>query len=256
MSSKDGSGQQDRALSGGETSNGARQLETEPETSNKHESAVADEPVTVEEAVRTKLAEMVGGPRGGLEAATPIAAFAFAYTATGRMRTSLIIAIGVAVALLAVRLIQRSSTHHVRNGLFALIIGAAFVYTFGGAENVFLPDIIVNAVFVVLLGASMLLRRPLFGFIIGEILGDRDAMSRDTGVMKLADRMTLLLIVPGAIRLCVKLPLYLAGNIGWLVATDLILGWPLLAIVVVLAGIILARGHTPLEQPAARASGT
>ena len=250
MSSKDSSRQHDPAKPTERMSSRLRQLRTAPES--ERESAASGEPVTVEEAVRSKLVEMVGGARGGLEAAAPMAIFAFAYTATGRMRASLIVAVSVAFVLLAIRLIQRSSTRHAGNGLIAIVIGAVFVYAVGGsengAENVFLPSMIVSALFALMLGGSVLLRRPLFGFFIGGILGDPGAMRRDAGIMKLANRITLLLMAPGLIRVCVKLPLYLAGEVGWLGVTNFILGWPLFTVVVALAGIILARGHTPLEQ--------
>lgn len=230
----------------------SRHPRADPETYSEHESAAPGEPVTVEEVVRSKLAKMVGGPRGGLEAAAPMATFAFVYTATSQMRVSLIVAGSVALMLLAVRMIQRSSTRHARNGLIGIVIGAVFVYTLGGsengAENIFLPGIIGNALFALLFGGSVLLRRPFFGFVIGGILGDPDAMRRDAGVMKVANRITLLLMAPGIIRVCVKLPLYLAGEVGWLGVMTFILGWPLFAIVVALMGIILARGHTPLER--------
>lgn len=253
MSSRDRSRQQDSGPSTEKMSGRSRHRRAYLEGYNEHESAAPGEPVTtVEEAVRSKLVEIVGGPRGGLEAAAPLALFAFAYTATGRLQTSLIIAVSVAFVLLAIRLIQRSSTHHAGNGLIAIVIGAVFVYTLGGsesgAENVFLPGIIGSALIALALGGSVLLGRPLFGFVIGAILGDPGAMRRDAGVMKLANRITLLLMAPGIIRFCVKLPLYLAGEVGWLGVANFILGWPLFAVVVALAGIVLARGNTPLEQ--------
>ena len=224
----------------------------------RRDPAVSGKPETVEEAIRGKLAEMVGGPRGSLEIAAPAATFAFAYAGTGRIRISLIVAAGVALAFFAARLIQGSSTYYVRNGLVCIVIGAALAYAFGGsggrAENVFLPGIIVNAVFPLLLGVSVLLRRPAFGFLIGEILGDAGAMHRDAGVMRLADRITLLLMVPGVVRVCVELPLYLAGKVGWFGVTSLALGWPLMAVVVALTGVMLARGNTPLEDSAVRLS--
>lgn len=221
--------------------------------SEQHGSAASGEPETVEEALRERLVEMLGGPRGGLETAAPAATFAFAYTGTGRMATSLIVAAGVALVLLAARLVQGSTTRYALNGLVCIAIGAAFAYAFGGegsAENIFLPGIVVQTVFPLLLGASVLVRRPLLGIVIGEILGDAGAMRRDAGIMKLADRITLLLMVPGIIRVCVDLPLYFAGKVGWFGVTSLVFGWPLFAAVLAVAGVMLARGHTPLERTA------
>ena len=207
----------------------------------------AQEPTTVEALVRAQLAVQVGGWRGGLETALPTAAFAPVYVVTSELRTSLIAGIGVALVLGAVRLIQRSSIKHVRVGLIGIVIGAVFASTTGRGEDVYLPGIVFSGVYAALIGLSVLVRWPLVGFVIGGVLNDPEAMKRDPGIMRLADRLTLLLVAMAAIRTAVQLPLYLAGEVGWLGVTRVALGWPLTAAMFAIGVTILAKGQTPLK---------
>jgi len=207
----------------------------------------AQAPETVEELVREHLAEQLGGWRGGLEAALPTAAFAPVYVVTNDLRLSLIVGIGLAVALMGLRLAQHSETKHIRTGLFGIAIGALFAASTGRGEDVFLPNIIFNVVWSSLIGLSILVRWPLIGFVIGGVLEDPEAMKRDAGIMRLSNRLTLLLVVMGAVRAGVQVPLYLAGEVAWLGVSRVVLGWPLTAAIFAIAVAILAKGRTPLE---------
>ncbi len=208
----------------------------------------AEAPAMVEELVRTHLAEQLGGWRGGLEAALPTAAFAPVYVATNDLRLSLIVGIGLAVALMGLRLAQRSGIKHVRTGLFGIAIGALFAASTGRGEDVFLPNIVFNLVWSSLIGLSIVVRWPLVGFIIGGVLEDPEAMKRDAGIMRLSNRLTLLLVAMGVIRAGVQVPLYLAGEVAWLGVSRVVLGWPLTAATFAVAVAVLARGRTPLES--------
>lgn len=207
---------------------------------------VGTTPSTVEELVRVQLAEQWGGWRGGLEVALPTAAFAPVHVVTGELRTSLIVGIGLALALLAVRLVQRSETKHVRIGLIGIAIGALLASTTGRGEDVFLPGIVIGGVWAALIAGSVLVRWPLVGFVIGGLLDDPEVMKHDPGIMRLANRLTLLLAATGVIRTGVQLPLYLAGEVGWLGVSRIVLGWPLTAAAFAVGVAILAKGHTPL----------
>ena len=67
--------------------------------------------------------------------------------------------------------------------------------------------------------------------------------------MRLADRLTLVLLAPLLIRIAVQVPLYLAEEVGWLGLTRLALGWPLHAATLAVALLILLRGNTPMPGP-------
>jgi hypothetical protein len=204
-------------------------------------------PETVEVLVRTQLAEQLGGWRGGLEAALPTAVFAPVYVVTDDLRLSLVVGIGLAVMLMGLRLAQRSELKHVRTGLIGIAIGAVFAASTGRGEDVFLPNIIFNVIWSSAIAISVLVRWPLVGFIIGGILEDPEAMKRDAGIMRLSNRLTLLLVAMGVIRAGVQVPLYLASEVAWLGVSRVVLGWPLTAAMFTVAVAILAKGRTPLE---------
>jgi hypothetical protein len=197
--------------------------------------------------VRTQLGEQLGGWRGGLEAALPTAAFAPVYVVTEDLRLSLVVGIGLAVVLMGLRLAQRSELKHVRTGLIGIAIGAVFAASTGRGEDVFLPNIIFNVIWSSLIAISVLIRWPLVGFMIGGVLEDPEAMKRDAGIMRLSNRLTLLLVAMGVIRAGVQIPLYLAGEVAWLGVSRVVLGWPLTAATFAVAVATLAKGRTPLE---------
>ncbi len=97
-----------------------------------------------------------------------------------------------------------------------------------------------------LFGGSLVVRWPLIGFLVGTLLEDPTGWRRHPGVMRLADRLTLVLLAPLLVRLVVQVPLYLAGEVGWLGLSRLVLGWPLHAATLAVAMLILLRGNTPM----------
>lgn len=206
---------------------------------------------TVEDVVRSRLAMALGGRRGMLEGAVPTIGFTATYVPTHDLRLSLMVGIGLAVSLLAVRMLQRQPVQFVVNSLVGIAIAAVFASRSGRAEDVFLPGIIYNAVYTVVLTLSVLVRWPLVGVMIGSVTGDLSAWRHDPGVVRLCSRLTWVLVAPCAIRVVVQYPLYLAGEVGWLGVSKLALGWPLQVAALSAMVYLLARGRTPLTTTAA-----
>jgi hypothetical protein len=204
---------------------------------------------TVEAVVRAQLATALGGRRGIAESAVPTIGFTGVYIATHELRLSLVVAGLSAVALLVVRLVQRSSPQYVLNSLVGIAIAAFFALRSGRAEDAFLPGIIYNAGYAGLLTLSIAVRWPVLGFLIGSVTGDPVGWRRDPAIVRLCSRLTWLLVVPCALRVLVQYPLWLAGAVGWLGAAKIALGWPLQ--IAALFGMVwlLARGRTPLSPP-------
>lgn len=205
---------------------------------------------TVETLVRARIAALAGGPRGAVEAALPIALFTLVYVAVDELRPAVVAGVASSLALYGLRLAQRSSTQFVRNGLLGIAVAALVAMATGRAEDAFLPGILQSAAWAVVLAGSIVVRRPLAGYLIGGILGDTSGWRANPAVVRLANRLTLVLLVPMLVRVAVQTPLYLAGEVGWLGVSRIALGWPLsLAAFAVGAGI-LARGRTPLDPAA------
>jgi hypothetical protein len=205
---------------------------------------------TVEEAVRAQLGKALGGARGVVEAAIPTIGFTVSWIVTNELKLSLAIGAGLALALLAARLVQRSTVQFVLNSIFGIAIAAYFALRSGKAADAFLPGILYNAGYAAAMLLSIALRWPLVGFIIGSVTGDPTAWHRDRDIVRLCSRLTWLLLIPCLVRVAVQYPLYLAGHVGWLGASKVLLGWPLQVAALAMMVWLLARGRTPLEPPA------
>lgn len=201
---------------------------------------------TVEEVVRARMSIALGGRRGMVEGAVPTLGFTTTYLVSHELRPSLYVGVGLAVALLLVRIVQRQPVQFVVNSLVGIAIAAVFASRTGHAKDVFLPGIAYNAVYTVLLVLSVLVRWPVVGLMIASVTGDLTAWRADPAVVRLCGRLTLLLAVPCALRVAVQLPLYLADQTVWLGVSKIALGWPLQLAALAAMVWLLARGRTPL----------
>ena len=218
---------------------------------------------TVEEVVRGQLAKALGGRRGMLEAAVPTAVFTVGFLVTHELKPSVLVAVACAVVLLVVRIVQRSTTQFVINSLFGIGIGAFFAWRAargGGDANdqalaYFLPGILYNLGYSVVMVFTILIRWPVVGFMVGSVTGDPTAWHEDRGTVKLCSQLTWLLVLPCVIRVAVQAPVYLAGRNDWwdrdsAVATlgvaKLAMGWPLQIAALAAMVWLLSRNKTPV----------
>src|SRR3954462_14492103 len=100
------------------------------------EDEVAAEPqyTTVEELVRHQLGKALGGVRGIVEGAVPTLGFTVTWIASHHLKLALAVSVGLAVTLLVVRIVQRSTVQFVFNSLFGIGIAAVFALKSGRAE--------------------------------------------------------------------------------------------------------------------------
>ena len=219
---------------------------------------------TVEELVRKQLATALGGRRGMVEAAVPTIAFTVLWLTTRELRLALAVSIGAALLLLVVRIVQRSSVQFVLNALFGIALGWVFVTlaaSRGGSEDeqalaYFLPGILYNSGYFVLMAFTCLIGWPLVGFMVGSVTGDPTAWHADKQVVRLCARLTWLLALPCLLRAGVQGPIWLAGNSGAIDADAAIaalgllkiaLGWPLQLAALGAMLWLLGRNRTPVR---------
>jgi hypothetical protein len=222
---------------------------------------------TVEEVVRRQLTTALGGRRGILEAAVPTIVFTALWLTTRELRLALAVSVAAALVLLAIRLVQRSSIQFVMNALFGIGIGWVFVTIAarrGGSEDeqalaYFLPGLLYNGGYFVLMAFTCLIGWPLVGFMVGSVTGDPTAWHDDRQIVRLCARLTWLLAVPCLLRVVIQGPIWLAGNSGALDADAAIaalgvlkiaLGWPLQLAALAAMLWLLGRNKTPVASPA------
>ena len=230
-----------------------------------HDDGDAPTVESVEAVVRRQLAQALGGRRGMIEAAVPTIMFTVLWLTTKELMVALVVSVVAAVALLVVRLVQRSSVQFVVNALVGIGIGYFFVTmsarSGGSAEDqalaYFLPGILYNLGYSVVMAFTCLIGWPLVGFMVGSVTGDATAWHRDRQIVRLCTTLTWILVLPCLVRTLVQGPLWLAGHSGAIdpdtaVAAlgilKIALGWPLQ--IAALAGMVwvLGRNHTPVTQ--------
>ena len=204
---------------------------------------------TVEELVRRQLSEAFGGLRGVVESAVPSVAFLVAYLVTDDLRRSIVIAVAIALVLLVVRLVQRSTPQFVVNALFVIAIGAFLASRSGDARDVFLPGILYNGAYGIVLIGSIVVRWPVVGFLVGSLSGDVTGWRRDPGMVRLCARLTWLLALPCLVRVLVQYPLYAADEVALLGTAKVAMGWPLQVATLLLMAWVLRRDSTPVMVP-------
>jgi Protein of unknown function (DUF3159) len=200
---------------------------------------------TLETLVRTQLSKALGGTRGMLEGAVPTLGFTLTWVISKHLVLSLAISGGLALALLAVRIVQRSSVQFVLNSIVGIAIASIFALRSGRAEDAFLPGVIYNAVYAVVLSFTALVRWPLVGFMIGGVTGDLTAWRKDRRLVSLCVRLTWLLALPCIARVLVQYPLYRMHEAGWLGVAKLAMGWPLQIAALAAMVWVLSRDDTP-----------
>ena len=210
---------------------------------------------TVEDLLRDKLSEAIGGWRGALESAVPTLAFAITWVALRDLKQSLLAAGVCVVVLLVVRLVQRQDPRFIAYAAVGVGISAFFALRSGQAEDAFLPGMLQNAGLLVVLLVTNLLRWPLFGFIVA--VAEPEAFAEDPtwwhkhpGIITVALRLAWVLIALNVVRLAIMVPLYLAEQVAALGVAKVVLGWPAYILAVTAMGAILVRGHTPIDPSA------
>ncbi|MFC8801713.1 DUF3159 domain-containing protein, partial [Promicromonospora sp. NPDC057138] len=179
-----------------------------------------------------------------------------------------------ALVLVVARLVQRTPVTQALGGLLGIAVGVLWAWKSGEAENYYAGGLLLNAGYLVVLLATILVRRPAVGYVVealragltpeavraeanraadgGEAKAD-DAPSPfaaltawrdDPAKMRTYALATWLWVGLFALRLAVKTPLYFAGDIGWLGTFHLLLGVPLWALVLYLTWYVVRRPRT------------
>jgi hypothetical protein len=206
---------------------------------------------TVEQLIRHRLSTALGGWRGSVETALPTVAFIAMWSWRQDLRLAVWSAVGVAVVLAVLRLVQRSSLQHVLGAVFATAIAAFFAMRSGRAEDAFLPGMLISGGYLVGTVFSILVRWPVVGFLVGagdpRAADDPFGWRRDRGMVRVCSRLSWVLVALYVVRLSIQVPLYLAGQVAALGVAKIALGWPLWIAGVAVMGWLLMRGSTPQE---------
>jgi hypothetical protein len=180
------------------------------------------------QAKKTPL-EQMGGMTGLVYTMLPIVAFVLASSAFG-LTAAIGTAVGVALAISVLRLMRKEPLQPALSGLFGVTVAAFVSWKTGSAKGFFLTGIWSNFALGVLFLLSVLVRRPLAGVVWGALNGSGTAWLKDKPSRHYYDIATLTLVGVFALRVAVWQWLYDEDRTGWLAAARIAMGYPLLAL--------------------------
>lgn len=194
------------------------------------------------------LLDRMGGVSGLVVGAVPTLAYVIANAIAG-LDAAVVVAVGVSVGLIVLRKVRRESIQPAVSGLLGVVVASLIAFYTGSAEGYFLPGIWVSLVMAVVFAVSVLVRRPLVGVIWNALTraGARKVWHTDKGAVYAFDVATLAFVAVFAARYVVQDWLYDAGSAGWLAFARIAMGYPMLALALLVTYWAVRRAKGRLE---------
>lgn len=209
------------------------------------------------EQTRDPIREVLGGRGEALDAGLPSVAFLVVWLAADPLGFAQpVLAGGVASVVVAAlvaawRLRRGERPRAVAVGLLIAVIAATVALYTGRAQDFFLPRIAANAGSLVAWIASIAVRWPLLGLVVGAALRRPTAWRRDPDLLRGYSRASWAWAAQYLVRLAVFVPLWATDLVVPLGIAQIALTWPLVA-VCVLVSWPLVRSALPPGHPGPR----
>lgn len=180
----------------------------------------------------------LGGVSGLIYSSLPVLVFVPASGMFGLL-PAVAAAVGVAALALLWRLIRRESAQPAVSGFFAVAVSALIAYLLGESKGYFLLGIWMSLLWAVISVASVLVRRPLVGYLWSWVGGKDRSWCEVRNAVYLFDFATLTWAMVFAARFVVQRVLYDADHTGWLAVARIAMGWPLTALAAIVTYLVI-----------------
>lgn len=212
--------------------------------------------MTSQATERESLASVLGGRKGAIDASLPPLAFVVGWLAAGNsIGWGAGAAIATAVVVGVFRIVRGDKARAVVVSLAAVIIAALVALHTGRAQDFFLIQLLSNVASFLLFWASIVVRWPLLGVVVGLLLGQKFKWRKDSALLKAYSRASMVWSGQYLLRVAVYLPLWWAGQLVALGVARTVLSWPLQALTIAVAGWVLYR-TLPDDHPGLRLKRT
>ena len=208
---------------------------------------------------RNPLLEVLGGVGPAADASVPSLAFVAVWLggdAAGAGQPVLAGGIAAVVVAAGIALWRRRRGERPRAvavGLLIAVVAATVALYTGRAQDFFLPRIVANAGSLAAWLASIAVRWPLLGVVVGAVTGKPTAWRGDPDLMRGYSRASWIWAAQYAVRLVVLLPLWAADQIVALGIAQVVLTWPLVLLCVAASWPLLRSalppGHPGIRHP-------
>lgn len=175
------------------------------------------------------LLDQMGGVSGLIYSSLPVVVFVPISSLFGLL-SAIVSALLVATGILIWRLARRETAQPAISGFFGVGICALIAYLMGESKGYFLLGIWTSLFWAVVFGVSVLIRRPVVGYVWGWTGGHGQRWRTVRRATRAFDLITLVWAVLFAARFVVQNQLYDADQTGWLGVARIAMGWPLTAL--------------------------
>lgn len=171
----------------------------------------------------------MGGVSGLIYSSLPVVVFVPVSTTLG-LTAAILAALGVAGLVLVWRLIRRESVQPAVSGFIGVGVSALIAWAVGESKGYFLLGIWVSLLWAIVFTLSVLIRRPIVGYVWSWLNGHDRAWRKTRRAVIAFDIATLTWVLVFAARFLVQHHLYDADQTGWLGVARIAMGWPLTAV--------------------------
>ncbi|UQX13205.1 DUF3159 domain-containing protein [Candidatus Mycobacterium methanotrophicum] len=170
----------------------------------------------------------LGGVAGMIYSSLPVLVFVLTSRLLG-LSAAVGAALGIATLILLWRLVRRESVQPAVSGLIGVAVCALIAYLLGESKGYFLLGIWTSLLWAAVFAVSILIRRPVVGYIWGWLHGHDRGWREVRRAVYAFDLATLTWVLVFGARFVVQRLLYESDHTGWLVVARIAMGWPLTA---------------------------
>jgi hypothetical protein len=225
-----------------------------PVTESQVDSDAAGDEEEPLPSISEQVSEQLGGVRGLIESSIPVLMFVLVNVIGGwlgvpaKLTVAVIVAVATALIIAIFRLSRRQPIRHAINGLFGIALGAFLALRSGSERDFYLPGILLAVAYGVALIASVLVKRPLVGWIWSVVMAGGSSQWRsEPRLVRTFGWLTLLWAAIYLIKAGLQAVLYTADMATMLGVVRIVLGYPpyLLLLAVTVWAVRRARADVP-----------
>lgn len=173
--------------------------------------------------------DQMGGISGLIYSSLPVLVFVPVSSLFG-LKAAIGAALGVAALILVWRLVRRETTQPAISGFFGVGICALIAWLVGESKGYFLLGIWSSLIWASVFAISMVIRRPVVGYVWGWVGGHGQHWRRVRRAVIAFDIATATWVLVFASRFIVQNHLYEDDQTGWLGVARIAMGYPLTAV--------------------------
>src|SRR4051812_49247053 len=196
------------------------------------------------------LAEILGGRRGVIDASTPGGTLVIVDT-FAPLGWAIVAALGAAAAVAVLRRLRGEPLRQAAMGLLGLAGAAGLAAVTGNAKTYFLPGILANAGYAILTIGSIVIGRPLLGYIAAMLDRGYGHWREDPRLHRAATIAPPMWATVFTLRALGQGDLYEHDHVHWLAPVRLGMGLPLWALAVAGTLFVLEGRRREVDVPPA-----